>query len=127
MSDTSVCTSTPAEATVRIHLLAGAPAAPGRHRGVDDPLGADPGTPLTSLVTSTHGDRLDVTLSGAVDRAAGQELQLVLACVREHCRRTRGAVFVDARRAHGADGTLRRFLARLAGVVDAAGATLRLP
>ena len=110
---------------VRIHLLTtAAPRPRGGDRGQDPLDGPDALAPLTSVVTSAHGDRLDVTLSGEVGGALGEELQLVLAYAREHCRRTGGTVFVDARRAHGPDGTLHRFLARLEGLVAAAGATL---
>ncbi|GAB7189810.1 hypothetical protein NUM3379_05160 [Kineococcus sp. NUM-3379] len=118
-------TGTPsADTLVRIHLLTTAPARGGDPDG--DPLaGPDALAPLTSVVTSAHGDRLDVTLSGEVGGALGEELQLVLAYAREHCRRTGGTVFLDARRAQDPDGTLHRFLARLEGLVTAAGATLR--
>ena len=128
MSDT-LTTDTPAPDTlVRIHLLTTAPPRPRGGEPGEDPLaGADALAPLTSVVTHTRGDRLDVTLSGEVGGALGEELQLVLACAREHCRRTAGTVFVDARRAHGPDGTLQRFLARLEGLVTAAGATLLTP
>ncbi|GAA4981329.1 hypothetical protein [Kineococcus glutinatus] len=108
---------------VRIHLVTSAP--------VDEPDDGDDVVPLTSVVTRARGTHLDVTVSGAVDAPLAEELQLVLAEAREHCRRHAPAtgclppsVHLDLQRAAALDATLERFRARLQAVVGGRGGVL---